>query len=541
MSFPYRAPLGVTATIDLQDKVTVSWQAVSGALSYNVYKSSTPTTAGATLLATGVSGTSYDDTTLAAETVRYYFVMASGVSGSSNYSGMATGWIVMPPPDAPSLSYLAYPGLMYLEWDRTSRALFYEIYRDGSFVARVQDADFSAYGYAWYEDEDITPHVDYVWQVFAGNFSGLTGSNTIEDHVNDPVPGAPTGLTATDGAYPSKVVIEWDSVVYAATYNIYRNTTSGASTLLASGITDTSYEDIVASGENYYYRVKAVGESGTSGFSNEDTGYAGGLAAPTTTVASDDELDVVEVSWTGVTGATKYNLYRNGFLLASDLTALFYDDDTPTPGVDYLYQVQAANTVESSGLSSGDYGRRIVIDDPASVSATDDDETGVTVSWDFVTDALSYKVFRDGTLLASGLTGYTYFDNSVSDCVIYNYTVKAVRNDNESAGSVGDNGHKLPTGDLCENPGGNSTTTGADAADGYVFCGNPTVSWHFNAYTAADSFDIYLDGGLVVSLGSVTGTHSGSFAVGGGPGVHTILVVVNHGTGSTQWDYDISC
>ena len=70
-------------------------------------------------------------------------------------------------------------------------------------------------------------------------------------------PAAPTGVTATPG--PADVTVSWSAVSGAATYNLYRSTTSGTETLNVSGITGTSYVDTgVTSGVVYYYEVTAV-------------------------------------------------------------------------------------------------------------------------------------------------------------------------------------------------------------------------------------------------------------------------------------------
>jgi hypothetical protein len=79
-------------------------------------------------------------------------------------------------------------------------------------------------------------------------------------------PGAPNGVKATPG--PGQVTVSWSAVSGAATYNLYRSTTSGAETLYASGITGTSYADTgVKTGVVYYYEVTAFNgaESAPSG------------------------------------------------------------------------------------------------------------------------------------------------------------------------------------------------------------------------------------------------------------------------------------
>ena len=89
--------------------------------------------------------------------------------------------------------------------------------------------------------------------------------------VDDSIPtGAPTGLTVS--FTNQQVVLSWSAVAGAATYNIYRGTSSGgeSATPIATGITNNSFTDVTAvGGQTYYYTVAAVDPGGTSPVSNE--------------------------------------------------------------------------------------------------------------------------------------------------------------------------------------------------------------------------------------------------------------------------------
>ena len=72
-------------------------------------------------------------------------------------------------------------------------------------------------------------------------------------------PPAPTGLTATAGN--AQVTLSWTGSIGAASYNVYRGTSSGGESItpIASGITETSYTDTgLTNGTTYYYKVAAV-------------------------------------------------------------------------------------------------------------------------------------------------------------------------------------------------------------------------------------------------------------------------------------------
>jgi fibronectin type 3 domain-containing protein len=94
----------------------------------------------------------------------------------------------------------------------------------------------------------------------------------IEIYTNSTVtpPAAPTGLTPTAGN--NQVALSWNPVSGATGYDVYRGTSSGGETLLATGtnISTTTFTDTTATGgTQYFYYVTALNGSLQSGQSNE--------------------------------------------------------------------------------------------------------------------------------------------------------------------------------------------------------------------------------------------------------------------------------
>jgi predicted RNase H-related nuclease YkuK (DUF458 family) len=111
--------------------------------------------------------------------------------------------------------------------------------------------------------------------VFAGYTTPGTGSFINLDDVSlvsagSTAPQAPTNLAATPGN--GSVSLSWTGSNGATSYNIYRGTSSGEESKLASGVSGTSYTDSSAvNGTAYFYEVTAVNSAGESGRSNEVT------------------------------------------------------------------------------------------------------------------------------------------------------------------------------------------------------------------------------------------------------------------------------
>jgi fibronectin type 3 domain-containing protein len=98
------APTGVTATGGT-NQVSISWSAVSGATSYNIYYSTTSgvTTANGTKISGATS--SYVQTGLAASAIYYYIVTAVNSAGESAGSSQASATTATPAPAFDALSY----------------------------------------------------------------------------------------------------------------------------------------------------------------------------------------------------------------------------------------------------------------------------------------------------------------------------------------------------------------------------------------------------------------------------------------------------
>jgi glucan endo-1,3-alpha-glucosidase len=95
-----------------------------------------------------------------------------------------------------------------------------------------------------------------------------------------PVPGVPTGLTAT--ASNGQVSVTWSGSSGATSYSVFRSITSNGEGMAAldAGLTTTSFTDSgLANGTTYFYKVAAVNSSGMSAQSAEVSATPAGSRA----------------------------------------------------------------------------------------------------------------------------------------------------------------------------------------------------------------------------------------------------------------------
>lgn len=181
-------PTSLMAT-GLLREVDLTWTASSNATTYNV-KRALITGGPYSTIATGVSGTSYNNTGLADVTTYYYVVSAVNTSGESANSTLASATTTTPTPAAPTgLSATAASGQVSLTWSATTYATTYNVLRSttsGSGYSTVASSLVSPS----YVDTGLTNGTTYFYVVQAVNGTGTSPNST---EVN----GTPHGISGT--------------------------------------------------------------------------------------------------------------------------------------------------------------------------------------------------------------------------------------------------------------------------------------------------------------------------------------------------------
>ncbi|MFE1963354.1 PA14 domain-containing protein [Streptomyces sp. NPDC059479] len=225
-------------------------------------------------------------------------------------------------------------------------------------------------------------------------------------------PLTPTGLSTTYDKSTGRTRTNWskNKEMDLGGYRVYRRpkgTSFGTKPLATT--TSTSYTDstVPATGETYYYEVRAYDKAG-----NESTGTvdqavttvdrtAPAVPAGLTAAA---ETDGLLIGWRGVTGAVSYRVYRavkadGVFAEAGTTNQVSYQDTSAVDGVTYYYRVTALDGAgNESGRSAVVSGRSKDLTPPPAVTglAVTPTEYGFDLAWDAnpATDIARYTVHR---------------------------------------------------------------------------------------------------------------------------------------------------
>jgi hypothetical protein len=237
-------------------------------------------------------------------------------------------------------------------------------------------------------------------------------------------PSAPTGLSAT-AAGQTQINLSWSSVSGAASYNVYRSTTSGGPYSLVANTTSTSYSNTgLTCNTTYYYVVTAVSGSCESANSSQ--------ASATTSACS---------------GCTTSTLYTHNFETGSGMSNWTKGTFGGSGGSTSWRGIQTCSPA-SSGTKIFRYGGSTCTSDYTSNNFTfakpNGTVGGISVPSGSNTTRLSFNHRRrfesgyDGGTLTLSVDGTNYFfvaGSAIISGTAYNGTVNAACPPSGAAGA----------------------------------------------------------------------------------------------------------
>ncbi len=257
--------------------------------------------------------------------------------------------------------------------------------------------------------------------------------------------GSPAVKAAPSGY--NSVRLTWAAVAGASAYEVYRATSTTGSYTLMGTASGTGYTSAgLTTGTTYYYKVRVkciTGSTTTYGGYSAVVSAKPILSAPASVKAASASYSSVMLTWSAVSGAGGYEVYRAPLsggvytkLAATASTA--YTAVGLTTGKTYYFMVRAYRTIGGTKVYSG-YSAAIpakaVLSTPGGVRAARVSNSSVKVSWEKVSGASGYEIYRatskTGTYvkvgsIASGST-VSYTNTGLTDNKPYYYKVRAYR------------------------------------------------------------------------------------------------------------------
>jgi uncharacterized protein (TIGR02145 family) len=154
------------------------------------------------------------------------------------------------------------------------------------------------------------------------------------------------------------ITVSWSASAGAINYRIYRSESGDADTYALAGTSSaTSYANTgLTMATKYYYRVAAY-NAGGEGPMSEAVSETTLPFVPTNVTAAVNSPTSITVSWSAVTGASNYRVYRstsvNGtYTLVNSPSGTSYTNTGLTTGTTYYYRVAAYSSTNGEGPQS---------------------------------------------------------------------------------------------------------------------------------------------------------------------------------------------
>lgn len=349
-----------------------------------------------------------------------------------------------------------------VSWTASAGASTYSVWRN-TVNNSATSTQIGTAGASPFDDATAVLGQSYFYWVKAGNACGDSPFSASDaGSLGNLAPAAPTGVSASDGASCTSVTVSWSASVGATGYQVLRNTTndSGGAAAIGSSAASPFVDATVAPGTTYFYWVAASNSCGTSALSNADSGFAQTVpAAPIGVSATDGTVcSAVQVSWNAVSGATGYQIWRNTTNNSGSATQIGTDDASPfsdttaLANTTYFYWVKAVGTCGASPFSTSDSGTRgsgAAPSAPTGLTATDNLCNVTNVTWNAVSGATSYDIYRgtsnstnNATLIGTSSTN-SFQDTTGAFGQRYTYWARARNACGVSGFSNGDRGRRV--------------------------------------------------------------------------------------------------
>lgn len=330
------------------------------------------------------------------------FGQVSSVLGVAGYENAS------PPQVTNLLATTGSSSVINLVWDATPNTLSYSIRQNGPIIASGVLTPF-------YAVTGLGAGTTYTFTVAADNLvgEGLQSNNSF----------ATTDSTNTASA--NGTTIPTVSQIVDSSLNIWtivggvvqmNGTNAGfsGSVVLLLYFNTTIYQQ--NSSANWWFWT------GTGWQTTTDPRLVTGLSA---TGVSNTQINL---SWTAVTGAITYNVYRNGSSIATNVSGTTYNDTGLTLGTTYTYTIAITSafafgpqSLPINGTTTGAVPAQVT-----GLTATAASSSQINLTWTADSGATTYNVYRNSSSIATGVTAISYNDTGLTASTSYTYNVAGV-------------------------------------------------------------------------------------------------------------------
>ena len=426
----------------------------TGSLQFNVYKGSnsvgyqlfrsTSETGKYSMIKSSSNSTYYDTGLTVGKTYFYKARSVAYVNNKAYYSEFSTIKSASPVIFAPTGLKASASGetSVKLSWDAMSGVNGYDIYRSeysGGSYLYIGSTTGTAY-----TDKGLTNEKSYYYKIVAyKTISGVKNYSSMSGYVYAyPSFTYPYDVEITNSGLNTHT-IKWTKPSGAKGVELSISEGNSYDYKVIGEYTGSSYtnKNIDAS-KYYYYKLRSYkvvsGEKVYSSYYS--TSYKSLLPQVAGLKASNRSLNTIRLSWSKVSNATIYFIYRstslNGYYSNIGTTESLYYDMTDLPlDTRYYFKVEARRNINgyvNYGIESSPVCKTVLVPATTISSIKNISSTSLKISWGKVADATSYTLYKSTSkgsgfkVVKSGLKSLTYTDTGLKYGTTYYYKIITV-------------------------------------------------------------------------------------------------------------------
>jgi len=449
------APTGIIISAFTDTTASIAWNNVTGGTSYNVYRSTAVNGSYLKINTNAIAETNYTDTGLSPLSTYFYYVCAvsNGIEGTKSNPSISVTTLVSAPTGVNAMANSATS--ITVTWNPVNGAINYKVYYTiGSAAGNKILVNNSINGTSFIHNGLQTGMGYYYFIIAVTNEGDSTYSLPAHGIL---IPSVPTGVNAAAESTTSINII-WNPVLGASSYKVYYVVGASTNKLLAATVFETSFNHIGLQTEtSYSYYIAASNSAGDSDYSSAASAMTlmnlpdvpTGISATAASAAS------ITVSWNPVSGAMIYKIYYEEGVSTNKILAGQINNETSythtglQSNTIYRYYIVSSNSAGDSGYSSSASATTLPAA-PTGVSASAVSTSSISVSWNPVSGASSYKIYyttgssTGSKILAGTVNGTSYSHTSLTAGTTYYYFITAVVNSRDSDYSSFVQGLPLP-------------------------------------------------------------------------------------------------
>lgn len=490
---PPGSPANIIATAT--DKtITVSWDASSGAIGYEIEVDGT--------VVNTDTATVYTHVGINSGTPHTYRVRAKNAGGPGNWSAPITKSTLPASPDIPvNLNAVPLSTSVTVTWNNVSGATGYDIEVDGALVNNGPNTN--------YIHNSLTPGTHHTYRVRSINpggkseWSGYVNTTTLLDTVPVPI-----NISATPSL--NSIALTWDKVGGASGYEI-----SVDGVAFDNGTRTTYTHSNLALGTQHVYRVRAKKSGVASEWSAAvvSATLTNEFGTPSNLKANADNSSIV-LSWKPVANATGYEVEVDGVVTDNgDETTCI--NNGLLPNTTHTYRVRAKRDTEVSEWTEPLTANTFLLQTPKELTANSD-ETSMTINWQPIEGATGYELDFDGSVI-TGISETTYLAGGLEQNSQHEIKVRAV-----SEGGTSNWSNALIK---------STKFTSGNVPKVSAIAKKTSISVMWNKIDGATSYDVEADGVVTSNVNALTYTSKGLQA----GTKHTYRVRANNSSGAGDW------